>query len=225
MVKILVVEDELSIQKLLKYDLTKAGYEVDTASDGLTGYQLAKNGNYDLMLLDLMLPKMEGMEVCRKLRLEGEDVYIIILTALDDEIDKITGLEEGADDYITKPFSPREVIARIKAGLRRKSSKKQLKKSIIELMDMKIDTDRQEVFVKDKMIELTHKEYQLLIYLVENKGRIMSRDILLESLWGFSYDGDTRIVDVHIFKLRDKLESSQIKIKTKRGVGYMLEVD
>lgn len=225
MVKILVVEDELSIQKLLKYDLTKAGYEVDTASDGLTGYQLAKNGNYDLMLLDLMLPKMEGMEVCRKLRLEGEDVYIIILTALDDEIDKITGLEEGADDYITKPFSPREVIARIKAGLRRKSSKKQLKKSIIELMDIKIDTDRQEVFVKDKMIELTHKEYQLLIYLVENKGRIMSRDILLESLWGFSYDGDTRIVDVHIFKLRDKLESSQIKIKTKRGVGYMLEVD
>lgn len=221
MAKIIIIEDELSIQKLLTYDLQQAGYEVDVASDGQEGYLKVKEGHYDLVLLDLMLPKMDGIEVCRKLREDNNDVYIIMLTARDDEIDKVMGLDSGADDYITKPFSPREVLARIKAALRRKNTKSTT--SILQVGNVKVDTKRHEVFVGEEEIQLTFKEYQLLAFLLKNKETALSRDILLETLWGFEYDGDTRIVDVHIFKLREKLVDSNIKIVTIRGVGYRLE--
>ncbi|ERJ12602.1 response regulator transcription factor [Haloplasma contractile] len=221
MAKILIIEDEQSIQKLLSYDLNQAGYDVEVASNGKDGYKKAKNGNFDLIVLDLMLPLMDGVEVCKKLRDEGNDVYVIMLTARDDEIDKITGLDSGADDYMTKPFSPREVIARIKAGLRRQNKK--VNKEVISLKDITLDLKRHELYLNDQLVTLTHKEFELLHFLLKNKGIALSRDRLLETLWGFEYDGDTRIVDVHIFKLREKLTTSEISIKTKRGVGYMLE--
>lgn len=222
MAKILIIEDEVSIQKLLAYDLKQAGYEVDTALDGITGLKKAELYKYDLILLDLMLPGMDGIEICKRLRKNFNDVYIIMLTARDDEIDKITGLDSGADDYMTKPFSPREVLARIKAGLRRQ--KQVMKESgTIELNDMKLDLNRRELSIKSEIVPLTNKEYELLLFLIKNKGIALSRDVLLETLWGFEYDGDTRIVDVHIFKLREKLEGSQVVIITKRGLGYMLE--
>lgn len=222
MAKILIIEDEVSIQKLLTYDLEQAGFEVDSATDGLKGLQKAKKNNYDLIILDLMLPKLDGIEVCRRIREEDEDVYIIILTARDDEYDKIIGLDTGADDYMTKPFSPREVIARIKAGLRRKM-KESKTANIIELSNLRLDLNRHELYIDDKLISLTNKEFDLLLFLIKNKGVVLSRDVLLETLWGFEYDGDTRIVDVHIFKLREKLVNSKVNIVTKRGLGYMLE--
>jgi len=221
MAKIMVIEDELSIQKLLTYDLQHAGFEVDVASDGLEGYNRVKEGDYDVVLLDVMLPKMNGIEVCRKLRKDQNDVYIIMLTARGDELDKITGLDAGADDYITKPFSPREVLARIKAGLRRQGNKETTE--LITLGNLKVNTKRHEVFINDEEIQITYKEYKLLVFLLMNKGVALSRDVLLETLWGFEYDGDTRIVDVHIFKLREKLADSNIKIVTIRGLGYRLE--
>jgi two-component system, OmpR family, alkaline phosphatase synthesis response regulator PhoP len=220
--KILIIEDEVSIQKLLSYDLKQVGYHVDLASDGREGYLKAKEGNYDLIILDLMLPNMDGIQVCQNLRKEQNDVYIIMLTARDDEIDKITGLDAGADDYMTKPFSPREVLARIKAGLRRQIKTKE-ENPIITIGNLTLDQNRHEVLVDSQLIQLTYKEFELLSFLVKNKGMVLSRDILLETLWGFEYDGDTRIVDVHIFKLRDKLSTSNIHIITKRGLGYMLE--
>ncbi|HEY8364176.1 MAG TPA: response regulator transcription factor [Haloplasmataceae bacterium] len=222
MAKILIIEDEISIQKLLSYDLKQAGFEIDCAYDGMTGLQKALKNNYDLILLDLMLPKLEGIEVCKKIREENDDVYIIILTARDDEFDKIYGLDMGADDYITKPFSPREVLARIKAGLRRQNKEK-VKEKHLYLGNLKIDLNRHELYINDELVPLTNKEFELLIYLIKNKGVVLSRDVLLESLWGFEYDGDTRIVDVHVFKLREKLIGSDIEIITKRGLGYMLE--
>jgi len=222
MSKILIVEDEISIQKLLAYDLKQAGFEVDVASDGKEGYQKAKEGVYDLIILDLMLPRMDGIEVCQKLRKDQNDTYIIMLTARDDEIDKITGLDSGADDYMTKPFSPREILARIKAGLRRQSKIKD-ETNMIKVGDMTVDLNRYEILIDNQLITLTFKEFELLVFLIKNKGIALSRDVLLETLWGFEYDGDTRIVDVHIFKLREKLVNSQVKIITKRGLGYMLE--
>lgn len=222
MAKILVIEDELSIQKLLTYDLTQAGYEVDNAYDGLSGLKKAQENEYDLIILDLMLPKLDGLEICKQLRKENNDVYIIMLTARDDEIDKIIGLESGADDYMTKPFSPREVLARVKAGLRRQKLNS-TEEHTITLGNLMIDLNRHEVFVKGRRIPLTRKEFDLLLFLIKNKGIALSRDVLLETLWGFEYDGDTRIVDVHIFKLREKLANSNVVIVTKRGIGYMLE--
>lgn len=222
MTRILVIEDEQSIQKLLTYDLTQAGYEVDNAYDGMNGLKKAKENDYDLIILDLMLPKLDGLEICKQLRKENNDVYIIMLTARDDEIDKIIGLESGADDYMTKPFSPREVLARVKAGLRRQKLNS-TEEHLITLGSLVIDLNRHEVFVNGKLIPLTRKEYDLLLFLIKNKGIALSRDVLLETLWGFEYDGDTRIVDVHIFKLREKLTGSNVVIVTKRGIGYMLE--
>ncbi len=222
MAKILVIEDESSIQKLLSYDLTQAGYQVDTALDGTTGLKKAEKNDYDLIILDLMLPGMDGIEICKKLRKSNNDVYIIMLTARDDEFDKITGLDSGADDYMTKPFSPREVVARIKAGLRRQKKTKHPNRSIA-LKNLTLDINRHELYINNKLVPLTHKEFELLLFLLNNKGIALSRDILLESLWGFEYDGDTRIVDVHIFKLREKLVDSGVVIITKRGLGYMLE--
>ncbi len=220
MPKILIIEDEKSIQRLIEYDLKQLGYEVDSSFDGFEGYKRASNSNYDAILLDLMLPNMNGMDICNKLRTEGNTAYIIMLTAVDDEFSKIKGFDLGADDYITKPFSPRELTARLKAGLRR--LKPVMNKDILYYNDLKIVLSSYEVFKEDKKIELTLKEFDLLVYLVINKGKALSREQLLTNLWGFSYDGDSRIIDVHIFKLREKIDPKAEYLKTIRGIGYKL---
>ncbi len=220
MLKILIIEDEKSIQRLIEYDLTQLGYEVDSAFDGYEGYKKASSTFYDAILLDLMLPNMNGMDICKKLRDEGNSSYIIMLTAMDDEFSKIKGFDLGADDYITKPFSPRELTARLKAGLRRQ--KPTINKDILYYKDLKIVLSSYEVFKGVNKIELTLKEFDLLSYLIINKGRALSRDQLLTNLWGFNYDGDSRVVDVHIFKLREKIDPKAEYLKTVRGIGYKL---
>lgn len=220
MAKILIVEDEKSIQRMIEYDLLQLGYDVDAALDGFVGYKKASANDFDVILLDLMLPNMNGMDICKKLRDEGNKAYIIMLTALDDEYNIVKGFEVGADDYVTKPFSPRELMARIKAGLRRKDLAKNDDTLLYE--DLKVKQSSYEVFKKDKKLNLTLKEFELLIYFILNKGKALSRDQLLLNLWGFSYDGDSRVVDVHVFKLREKVDPKSDYIKTIRGVGYKL---
>lgn len=220
MSKILIIEDEMSIQRLIEYDLVQLGHTVDSELNGYNGYKKASASFYDVILLDIMLPGMDGMEICKKLREEGNNTYIIMLTAVDDEYTKIKGLEIGADDYITKPFSPRELAARIKSGLRRQHSA--IKNDIVVYKNIKIIQSSYEVFKDDLKVNLTLKEFELLLYLVIHKGKALSRDQLLINLWGFNYDGDTRVVDVHIFKLRKKIDPEASFIKTVRGVGYKL---
>ncbi len=220
MAKILIIEDEKSIQRMIEYDLKQLGYNVESAIDGLEGYEKASKNNYDVILLDLMLPSMNGMEICKKLREENNDSYIIMLTALDDEYNKVQGLEIGADDYVTKPFSPRVLSARIKVGLRRRV--KSSEEDIIYYNDLKIIQSSYEVLKDGINVDLTLKEFELLVYLLINKGRALSRDQLLTNLWGFSYDGDSRVVDVHIFKLREKIDPRAEFIKTIRGIGYKI---
>ena len=220
MARILIIEDEKSIQRMIEYDLQQMGYEVDTALDGFEGYKKGSSTMYDVILLDVMLPNMNGMDICKKLRSEGVNSYIIMLTAVDDEYNTIQGFELGADDYVTKPFSPRELTARIKAGLRRQGVTKN--EDVLQYGDITITQSSYEVFLGTTKIELTLKEFELLVYLVINKGKGLSRDQLLTNLWGFSYDGDSRVVDVHVFKLREKLDPKAEFIKTVRGVGYKI---
>lgn len=230
--KVLVVDDEESIVTLLEYNLSQAGYEVITAYDGETGLQKAKNENPDFIVLDLMLPKMDGMEVCKELRNDQITTPILMLTAKDDEIDKVLGLELGADDYMTKPFSPREVVARVKAILRRTQNfvnpngqeEDPIKK--IKIGELVILPEQYEVYLHDELLEFTPKEFELLLYLTQNKGRVLTRDQLLNAVWNYDFAGDTRIVDVHISHLREKIEANSKKpqyIKTIRGLGYKLE--
>lgn len=220
MAKILIIEDEKSIQRMIEYDLKQLGHEVESAIDGFEGYKKASTSLYDVILLDLMLPNMNGMDICKKLRKEGNNAYIIMLTAVDDEYNIIQGFEVGADDYVTKPFSPRELTARIKAGLRRQGTNQN--DDILYYNDITVIQSSYEVLVGQEKIDLTLKEFELLVYLIINKGKALSRDQLLTNLWGFSYDGDSRVVDVHIFKLREKLDPNNEFIKTVRGVGYKL---
>lgn len=220
MARILIIEDELSIQKMIEYDLKQLNYEIDSALDGFEGYKKASSTLYDVILLDIMLPNMNGLDICKKLRQEGNEAYIIMLTAMDDEYNKIKGFEIGADDYVTKPFSPRELAARIKAGLRRKGVSKT--DDTLYYNNLKIVQSSYQVFNGNEKVELTLKEFELLVYLIMNKGKALSRDQLLNKLWGFSYDGDSRVVDVHIFKLRDKLDPKAEFLKTVRGIGYIL---
>lgn len=222
--KILIIEDEFSIQRILQYDLMQSGFLVDLASDGEEGLQKALDHDYDVILLDIMLPKKDGFTVCKELRAKNISTYIVMLSARDDELDRVSGLDFGADDYMTKPFSSREVVSKIKAIIRRKdvlSSQKM--KNYLGYESLKLDSSRFEVLVNNQVIDFTLKEYELLEFLINHKGKALSRDVLLDRLWGFEYDGDTRIVDVHIFKIREKLKPYGIKIKTIRGVGYMLE--
>lgn len=222
--KVLVVEDEISIQRILQYDLMQSGFSVDLASDGEEGLQKALADEYDVMLLDVMLPKRDGFSVCKELRNRGNSIYIVILSARDDELDRVLGLDVGADDYMTKPFSSREVVSKVKAIIRRREVLSAGKgKSYLSYQRIKLDSSRFEVLIDDQVVDFTLKEYELLEFLIQHKGQALSRDVLLDRLWGFEYDGDTRIVDVHIFKIRDKLKPYGIKIKTIRGVGYMLE--
>ena len=222
--KVLVVEDEISIQRILQYDLMQSGFSVDLASDGEEGLQKALADEYDVMLLDVMLPKRDGFSVCKELRNRGNSIYIVILSARDDELDRVLGLDVGADDYMTKPFSSREVGSKVKAIIRRREVLSAGKgKSYLSYHRIRLDSSRFEVLINDQVVDFTLKEYELLEFLIQHKGQALSRDVLLDRLWGFEYDGDTRIVDVHIFKIRDKLKPYGIKIKTIRGVGYMLE--
>ena len=229
--KILIVEDEQSIQKILEFEITQANFEVDLASDGESGFNMAKTGDYDVIILDIMLPKKDGFTVCRELRELNVDTHIILLSARDAEFDRVLGLDTGADDYMVKPFSVREVVSKIKAVMRRKGnsgkvsdgSKQQGRKLFYKTIE--IDLDKFEVKVDKKLIEFTLKEFELLKFMIRNKGRVLSRDHLLDELWGITYYGETRVVDVHVFKLRDKLKVYDIKFKTVRGVGYLLEDD
>lgn len=233
MKKVLIIEDELSIVKLLQYNLEKEQYTVDVAMDGEEGLMMALTNEYAIILLDLMLPSKDGIEICKELRSEKVNTPIIMLTAKDSEIDKIVGLEIGADDYMTKPFSPREVIARIKAIARRIDKHEKNSKEIsptektIEFDAVVIYPDNFEVYVNEVKVEFTPKEFELLLYLAENKNRILSREQLLLAVWDYDFTGETRIVDVHISHLRDKIEDNPKKpqyIKTARGFGYKLEV-
>ncbi len=231
MAKILVVDDEVSIVTLLQFNIEKAGYEVVTATDGQMGYELAISEKPDLIVLDLMLPKMDGIEVTKKLRQDKYDFPILMLTAKDEELDKIIGLELGADDYLTKPFSPREVVARIKAILRRVDKGRDEKEplsveNILEIGELKIHRESYEVFMHGERLDLTPKEFELLLYLANHRGKVFSRDQLLDAVWNYDYIGETRIVDVHVSHLRDKIEADTKQpryIKTIRGFGYKME--
>lgn len=223
--KILVVDDEQSIVDILRENLEREGYETIEAYDGQQALDLALSENPDLILLDCMLPKLDGFDVCRKLRQETL-VPIIMLTAKSEEIDKVLGLELGADDYIVKPFSMREVMARVKALLRRShfsETGQQDTSSIIEFGDLRIDQKAYEITMKDQPINLTLREYELVLFLALNAGQVFSRETLLEKVWGYEYFGDVRTVDVTIRRTREKLEPNQDNyqyILTKRGVGY-----
>ena len=223
--KILVIDDEENIRELVKYNLEKAGFQVVECGDGLTALTLAqKDRQPDLILLDLMLPGLDGLEVCRTLK-ENQDtkaIPIIMLSARDEEVDKILGLELGADDYLTKPFSSRELVARIKAVLRR-SVKETLPSGELAVGQLKLNFSRYEAFLGAEKLELTPKEYELLKLFITNVGKVYTREQLLEKVWGYEYFGDTRTVDVHIRHLRAKLVGdSDIAeaIETVRGVGY-----
>ncbi|MDD5281516.1 MAG: response regulator transcription factor [Candidatus Omnitrophica bacterium] len=224
--KILIVEDEKDIIKMLEYNLKKEGFKVIAARDGEDALDLALREYPDLILLDLMLPGIDGLEVCRTLRKDTKTapIPIIMLTAKSQESDKVVGLELGADDYITKPFSPRELIARIKAVLRR-AAEKEKTPEIFQSGGLRIDFARISVSVKDKPVELTAKEFELLKTLLKAKGRVLSRDYLLDSIWGYDHamEIQTRTVDVHVRTLRKKLRSLAEMIVTVKNYGYRLE--
>jgi two-component system alkaline phosphatase synthesis response regulator PhoP len=221
--KILVVDDEEHIQELIKFNLEKNGFKVITADNGRDAFQLAKDQQPDLVFLDLMLPGMDGLEVCKEIRKEPSisSMPIIMITAKGEELDKILGLELGADDYITKPFSVRELIARAKAILRRTTVK--YEENNFKFGDITIDFQKHEVKKQGEKIELTLKEFELLEILIKNKGRVMTRDFLLDKIWGYEYVGETRTVDVHVRHLRQKIEKDDknpLYIQTIRGIGY-----
>lgn len=229
--KILVVDDEQSIVTLLKYNLETAGYIVEVAYDGEEALKKVETEQPELIVLDVMLPKKDGIEVCKTIRSDKNLVPILMLTAKDDEFDRVLGLELGADDYMTKPFSPREVVARVKAILRRSQFVNEIEKEDVDDEDIIIGSIRIrpeffEVYKEDELLELTPKEFELLLYLIERQGRVITREHMLNSVWNYEFAGDSRIVDVHISHLRDKLEENPKQpklIKTVRGLGYKLE--
>lgn len=226
--KILIVDDEPSIRTLLEYNLKQAGYTTILASDGEEAVLLVEQESPDLILLDLMIPKIDGMEVCKTLRARQINIPIIMLTAKSDELDKVFGLNIGADDYMTKPFSPKEVIARVQAVLRRTNYNSIKKEEDRELISgpIKIYLDRYEAYLRSEKLSFTPKEFELLVYFIQNKNRVLSRDVLLSAVWNYDFVGDTRIVDVHVSHLRDKIEVDKKNpelIKTVRGIGYKFE--
>jgi len=232
--KILVVDDEISLQETLAYNLTREGYQVEVAGDGNQALHLARTSKPDLVILDVMLPGLDGFEVCRILRQEA-NIPVLMLTARDDEIDRVVGLEVGADDYLAKPFSMRELIARVKALLRRvrliredivteKQEADQPK--LITFDNLGIDLTRREVKLDGKVLPLKPKEYELLLFMGQQKGRVLTRELILERVWGWGFVGDSRTVDVHIRWLREKIEpnpENPQRIITVRGAGYRFE--
>jgi len=232
--KILVVDDEISLQETLAYNLSKEGYTVEVAGDGNQALELARSSKPDLVILDVMLPGLDGFEVCRILRQEA-NIPVLMLTARDDEIDRVVGLEVGADDYLVKPFSMRELNARIKALLRRvrlireeveSSALESAQPKLLTFNDLVIDMTRREVRLGSDVLQLKPKEYELLLYMGQHKGQVLTREVILEHVWGWDFVGDSRTVDVHIRWLREKIEQnpeSPQRIITVRGAGYRFE--
>ena len=217
----LLIEDEDSIRHLISYDLKNAGFDVTGCPDGASAREKGLNESFDIMIIDWMLPEISGIELVRLFRGKGIDSVMMMLTAKDEEEDILEAFEAGVDDYITKPFSPRELLARIQAHVKRivKTSRR-----VLEMGGLTMDLGSREVSVNGQPVSLTKKEFELLEYLLRNPQIVLSRDNILNEIWDFDYDGDTRIVDVHIFKLRNKLQGSGVKIASLRGIGYKLEV-
>ena len=230
--RVLVVEDEPALLETLTYNLSRQGYHVDTAVDGEAALQIARQSHPNLIVLDIMLPKLDGFEVCRILRQEM-NVPIIMLTARDDEIDRVIGLEMGADDYMSKPFSMRELMARVKAQLRRvrlireeMEVKDDLPSEIIKFNNLTLDLTRREVRLEDQILQLKPKEFELLLFLARHRGQVLSRELIMERVWGWDFTGGSRTVDVHMRWLREKIESdpaAPTRIVTVRGAGYRFE--
>ena len=220
--KILLVEDEEKLARMVELELRYEGYQVHKSFDGRSGLERALSGEYDLVLLDIMLPQLSGMEVLRRLRKEGVQLPVIMLTARDSVIDKVSGLDSGADDYITKPFAIEELLARIRAALRKRTAAPE--ETLLTAGPLTMNVDKHQVTMKDQPVELTKKEFDLLRHLLENKGHVLSRETLLDSVWGFDFVGETNSVDVYIRFLRSKLdEAFGFKlIHTVRGVGYVI---
>lgn len=219
--KILIIEDETKLARFVELELTHEGYDVVVANDGRTGVEYFFEHNPDIILLDLMLPQLNGIEVCRRIRKES-DIPIIMLTAKGEVMDKVVGLDSGADDYMTKPFAIEELLARIRVALRRNTENTTLNKDILKLKNMEINTAGRIVTVDGIEIELTKREYELLVYLVENKNIVLTREQILNKVWGYDYVGETNVVDVYVRYLRTKIDDKfNIKfIHTIRGVGY-----
>ncbi|MDD2478196.1 MAG: response regulator transcription factor [Candidatus ainarchaeum sp.] len=225
--KVLIVDDEEAIVKLVSFNLEKEGFETLAAYDGREALDIIRREPLDLVVLDVMLPEMDGLSLCRQLRLEGIHIPILMLTAKDGEIDKVLGLEIGADDYLTKPFSPRELVARVRALLRRTKGSKDEPEELLKLGSLEIFPLRYEVRRDGRELDLTSREFELLLLFCQNKGIVMSREQILEKVWGYDFYGDARVVDVHIRHLREKIEidpSNPRYIKTVRGVGYKLQL-
>ena len=221
---ILVVDDERNILELARLYLTNESYRVIEAIDGESALELAHTQHPDLMVLDIMLPKVDGWDVCKRLRREGNELPIIMLTARDDDVDKIVGLEIGADDYMTKPFNPRELVARVKAVLRRTEAQPKQPR-VISVGPMRVDRARREATIGERALELRTKEFDLLATFAENEGLVLSREQLLKLVWGYDFYGDSRTVDVHVARLREKLGEAGIAIETVWGIGYRLVAD
>ena len=223
---ILLVDDEPSIQQLAQMYLEREGFRVKTASDGESALSSVATLHPALVVLDVMLPKLDGFEVCKRLRQQDNPVAILMLTARDDDVDKIIGLELGADDYLTKPFNPRELVARVKAILRRGREARTVKPDAapIQIGDLTIDPAAREARLGTRTLDLRTQEFDLLLTLAESRGRVLTREKLLQQAWGFDFYGQTRTVDVHVAHLRRKLEGSDVKIETITGVGYKLVV-
>jgi len=228
--KILIVDDEHDIVSLVSYNLKKEGFDVSSAFDGEEALKAVRKEKFNLIILDLMLPGIQGMELCNMLRSSEEtsSIPVIMLTAKSEELDKVLGLEMGADDYITKPFSPRELIARVKAVLRRVHEKKAAADKTIQIGQIVINTDTCQVSKRGSAIELSATEYKLFLYLAQKKGKVFSRDMLLDAIWKDEAFVESRTVDVHIRRLREQIEddpSQPVYIKTRRGIGYYVDGD
>ena len=219
MYKILVIEDEENIASFIKMELTYEGYEVENCYDGKEGLHKALSEDYHLVLLDLMLPTLNGIEICRRIR-KLKTTPIIMLTARDSVMDKVSGFQMGADDYVVKPFAIEELLARIEALLRRTNNNTE-NKNLMEFKDIVINIESRTVECNGKLINLTTKEYELLVYLVKNQNKVLTRDYLIENIWGYDYDGENNIVDVYIRHLRSKLQNYDY-IQTVRGIGYVV---
>lgn len=219
---ILLVDDEPHIIELAQMYLEQEGFKVESAADGQAALKAAEEHTPALIVLDVMLPELDGFEVCRQLRAAGNQVLIVMLTARDDDIDKIVGLEIGADDYMTKPFNPRELVARVKAILRRTNRPPESSQEVFHIGDLTIDPARREVKVNGTDVEMRTQEFDLLVTFAEHKGLVMGREQLLNLAWGYDFYGQTRTVDVHVAHIRKKLDGGNVKIETVTGVGYKL---
>ncbi len=223
MKKVLIIEDEQKISRFLQLELKHEGYVAESAADGREGYKMAQDGNYDIIILDLMLPSLSGIEICRRLRAEGVGTPIIMLTAKDDVSDKVTGLDVGADDYMTKPFAIEELLARMRVALKKQTKASEM--PVIKAGRLTLDRNKYEVHFDETPITLTKKEFELLAYLMTNKNLVLSREQIVENVWGYEYEAETNVTDVYIRYLRSKIdeEFGTNYIKTVRGIGYQFK--